>query len=101
MRWQNRQAVIAGRDHALAANEICDRDVCCVTSVAMSHDVGLGRLREAHCLHQIVKCHALPARIELRPFGDTVNILFDRGLRERLELYPAPFAEQRSVKLKG
>jgi len=43
----------------------------------------------------------LPCRIELRPFGDAVNVRLDRGLRERLELCPIPVAEQRSARLKG
>src|SRR6516162_2543207 len=101
MRWWNRQALIPGRDHPLTLNEIRDGDVCCVTPVAMRHDVGCGRLREAYRLQQIVKCHALPIRIEFRPFGDAVNINLDRRLRERLELCPVPFAEQRGAQLKS
>ena len=55
MRWWYRQALVAGRDHALAANEIRDGDVCCVTAVAMSHDVGCGRLREATAFNRSSK----------------------------------------------
>src|SRR5262245_32474424 len=42
MRWQNRQALVSSRDHALAANQIGDRDICHVTTVAVSHDVRRG-----------------------------------------------------------
>src|SRR5262249_25123403 len=101
MRWRNRQALIPGRDHPLTLNEIRDGDVCSVTPVAMSHDVGCGRLFEAYRLQYIVKCRALPRRIEFRPFGDAVNIRLDRGLRERLELCPLPFAEQGPAELKS
>ena len=101
MRWWNRQALVPGRDHPLTPSEIHDGDVCCVTPVAMSHDVGCGRLREAYRLQQIVKSHALPSRIEFRPFGDAVNISLDGRLRGRLELCPVPFAEQGSAALKG
>src|SRR5262249_28965923 len=50
MRWWNRQALIPGRDHPLTPNEISDGDVCCVTPVAMSHDVESGWLLEAYRL---------------------------------------------------
>src|SRR5262245_26411483 len=101
MRRQNRQALISGRDHAFTANEIRDGKVRCVTSVTMSYDVGFGWLRETRCFQQIVECHALPCRIELRPLCDAVNVSLSRCLRKSLELRPPPFAELRFAQVKG
>src|SRR5262249_17860446 len=94
MRRSNWHPPISGDDPPPTANEILDRDVCRVPSIAMSHDVGCGRIGEADCLQQIVERDALPCGIELRPFGNAVNVRLERRLRERLELRPVPFPEQ-------
>src|SRR5215470_5323499 len=67
----------------------------------MCHEVGRGRLGETYCFQQVVECHSLPCRIELRPLCDAVNVSLDRCLRECLELRPRPFAERRPTKLKS
>jgi hypothetical protein len=65
------------------------------------HDVGRRRLRESDRFLKIVESHALPGGAELRPFGDAVNVGFDRGLGQRLELVPTPLAEQGAAQLQG
>src|SRR5262249_4641135 len=96
---RNRQTRIAGHDSPLAPNKVRHGDVRCVISVAMSHDIRSRRVRQANRLQKIVKRHALPCRIQLRPFRDAVNVRLDRGLRQRFELCPAPFPKRRCAKL--
>ena len=46
---------------------------------------------DAGCGEHIVDQHAVPRRIELRPFGDAVNVADLMRLRQSVELGPAPF----------
>src|SRR5262249_37515062 len=94
MLGRNRRALIAGHDQTSAANEIGNRKVRCVTSIAMGHDVRFGRFCAARRSQQRVKCHSLPSGIELRPFRNTVNVGPDGSLRERVELLPIPTSKQ-------
>src|SRR5262249_52209080 len=98
---ENRQALVSSRDHALTVNKVRHRNVCCVSYLTISQDVGRGCVRPIRRLQQIVKCHTLPRGIELRPFSDAVNVRLDHGLREPFELCPIPFAKQVSAPLKG
>ncbi len=58
------------------------------------------RLLDGRGREQVVERHALPERVELRPFCDAMNVRLDCGLGERLEFSPCPLAELQSVELK-
>ena len=100
VRGWNRRSVVASRDHALAADKVGDWDICRVASVAVRHDVKRWRLLDGRGREQVVERHALPDRVELRPFCDAMNVRLDCGLGERVEFSPCPLAELQSVEVK-
>src|SRR4051794_39565747 len=82
-----RLAVEVERDPGLAAGDVLERQVRVVAAVAHGDRVlGLG----LHALEQRVHRDALPARPQLGPRGDAVDVARDRLRRERAELLPAP-----------
>src|SRR5262249_25736429 len=83
------------------ANEISDWKICCVAAIAMGHDVRRPGFFDAGRLQEIVDRNASPRRIELRPFCNAVDICLDCGLREGLELYPAPRSNLGSAELQA
>src|SRR3981081_2790811 len=59
VRRKDRQALVSGRDHGLAADEIGDRKVRRVAALGVGHDVLRRRLRHACGPEQIVERDAL------------------------------------------
>jgi len=84
-------AFIACRDHRPAPDQVLNWNIGDVVTVAVDHGEGCRRPRQACSVEQRVNRYALPMRVELRPLGDAVNIDLHAGLREGLELKPAPF----------
>src|SRR5918992_5764792 len=91
-----RLAVVVGGHHALATDQILDRQVGGVTAIAVGNEIGRRRLVESRRLDQVVDRHALPCRPELAPLGDAMDIDGDLGLRQGLKLVPRPPASERS-----
>src|SRR4029077_4717603 len=60
VRRKDRQALVSGRDHGLAADEIGDGKVRRVAAMGVGHDVLRRRLPHACGLEQIVERDALP-----------------------------------------
>src|SRR5205823_11425809 len=67
--------------------DVVERHVGRVAAVGVDGGELGGRL---HAFHQSVDADALPARVELRPLGDAVDVLGDRLCGQGLELLPGP-----------
>ena len=96
---RQRLAVVVGGHHALAIDQILDRQVGGVTAIAVGHEIGRRRLVEPRRLDQVIDRHALPFRPKLAPLGDAMDVDGDLGLRQGLKLLPRPPASERSAVL--
>src|SRR4051794_26833514 len=82
-------AVVAVHDPCTSARQVLERKVGGVAAVRERRDIAAERLDP---LEQRVDGYALPARVELRPGGDAMDVDGRRLGLERMELVPGPLA---------
>ena len=96
-----RLPLIVERDHGLAADEIGRWHIGRVAVEGMGEHE-LGRRRGEGCRGEnVVDQHALPGRVELRPFGDAMDVAGLPGFGQGIELRPIPFGDRARAHLQG